>query len=33
LTVYHEFDLASQSSDSLMLICTPPDEYFEFTAA
>jgi hypothetical protein len=33
LTVYHEFDLASRSSDSLMLICTPPDEYFEFTAA
>lgn len=33
LTVYHEFDLASDSSNSLMLICTPPDEYFEFTAA
>ncbi|MGI8959792.1 MAG: hypothetical protein ACR2IV_08550 [Bryobacteraceae bacterium] len=33
LTVYHEFDLASDSSDSLMLICTPPDEYFESAAA
>ena len=33
LTVYHEFDLASDSSNSLMLICTPPDEYFEFNAA
>jgi hypothetical protein len=33
LTVYHEFDLASDSSNSLMLICTPPAEYFEFTAA
>lgn len=33
LTVYHEFDLASDSSNSLMLICTPPEEYFEFTAA
>ncbi len=33
LTMYHEFDLASDSSDTLMLICTPPDEYFEFTAA
>lgn len=33
LTVYHEFDLASDSSNSLMLICTPPNEYFEFTAA
>jgi hypothetical protein len=33
LTVYHEFDLTSDSSNSLMLICTPPNEYFEFTAA
>ena len=33
LTVYHEFDLASDLSNSLMLICTPPSEYFEFTAA
>ncbi len=33
LTLYHEFDLAADASDSLMLICTPPDEYFEFTAA
>ncbi|MGI9073728.1 MAG: hypothetical protein ACR2JB_20985 [Bryobacteraceae bacterium] len=33
LTVYHEFDLASDSGNSLMLICTPPSEYFEFTAA
>ena len=33
LTVYHEFDLASDLSNSLMLICTPPDEYFEITAA
>ncbi|MFL6350990.1 MAG: hypothetical protein ACJ74Z_03950 [Bryobacteraceae bacterium] len=33
LTVYHEFDLASDSSNTLMLICTPPNEYFEFSAA
>ena len=33
LTMYHEFDLASDLSDTLMLICTPPDEYFESTAA
>jgi hypothetical protein len=33
LTLYHEFDLASDSGHTLMLICTPPDEYFEFTAA
>ena len=33
LTIYHEFDLQAGSQDSLMLICTPPDEYFEFTAA
>lgn len=33
LTLYHEFDLASDSRHTLMLICTPPDEYFEFSAA
>lgn len=33
LTIYHEFDLASDSRNSLMLICTPPEEYFESSAA
>jgi hypothetical protein len=33
LTVYHEFDFARDASNSLMLICTPPAEYFEFPAA
>lgn len=33
LTIYHEFDLAKDLSQTLMLVCTPPDEYFEFQAA
>ena len=28
-TMYHEFDLVGNTADTLMLICTPPDEYFE----
>ena len=33
VTMYHEFDLSSEPGHSLMLVCTPPDEYFEATAA
>lgn len=33
VTMYHEFDLSSKPGHSLMLVCTPPDEYFEATAA
>lgn len=32
LTMYHEFELAPASDQSLMLVCTPPDEYFEAVA-
>lgn len=33
VTIYHEFDLVSEPGHSLMLVCTPPDEYFEAMAA
>lgn len=33
LTIYHEFDLISEPGHSLMLVCTPPDEYFDAVAA
>ncbi len=33
VTVYHEFDLANNLDNSLMLVCTPPEEYFEAAAA
>lgn len=32
LTVYHEFELSPPSPNTLMLVCTPPDEYFEAVA-
>jgi hypothetical protein len=32
LTMYHEFELSLPSDHSLMLVCTPPDEYFEAVA-
>lgn len=32
LTIYHEFELSPLSSQTLMLVCTPPDEYFEAVA-
>ena len=33
VTVYHAFECAPKSQDTLMLIATPPDEYFEAIAA
>ncbi len=33
LTIYHEFDVQSNPSGSLLLVSTPPDEYFEPYAA
>jgi len=33
LTMYHDFDLATDCDSSLMLVSTPPDEYFEFETA
>lgn len=33
VTIYHEFDLSSEPGHSLMLVCTPPDEYFDAIAA
>jgi hypothetical protein len=33
VTMYHEFDLPSEPGHSLMLVCTPPDEYFDAVAA
>jgi hypothetical protein len=32
LTMYHEFELSPASNHTLMLVCTPPDEYFEAVA-
>jgi hypothetical protein len=32
LTIYHEFELSPQGGQTLMLVCTPPDEYFEAVA-
>lgn len=32
LTIYHEFELSPRSEHTLMLVCTPPDEYFEAVA-
>ena len=32
LTIYHEFELSPGSNQTLMLVCTPPDEYFEAVA-
>lgn len=32
LTIYHEFELLPLSGHTLMLVCTPPDEYFEAVA-
>lgn len=33
VTIYHEFDFSREPGHSLMLVCTPPDEYFEAIAA
>jgi hypothetical protein len=33
VTLYHEFELPQNTSDTLMLICTPPAEYFGSAAA
>ncbi|MBV9085679.1 MAG: hypothetical protein JOZ62_23640 [Acidobacteriaceae bacterium] len=33
VTLYHAFECAPKSHDTLMLIATPPDEYFEAIAA
>ena len=33
LTVYHAFECAPKQNETLMLICTPPEEYFEACAA
>jgi hypothetical protein len=33
VTVYHAFEHASAQNESLMLVCTPPEEYFEAAAA
>jgi len=32
LTVYHEFELSPPSNNTLVLVCTPPNEYFEAVA-
>jgi hypothetical protein len=29
VALYHAFEFATEMSESLMLVCTPPDEYFE----
>ena len=33
ITLYHEFDRAASCDETLMLICTPPEEYFEYKQA
>ena len=33
VTVYHAFENATEPAQTLMLICTPPDEYFDAAAA
>lgn len=33
VTVYHAFEFAREQEHSLMLVCTPPDEYFGTEAA
>jgi hypothetical protein len=32
LTMYHEFELSPLCGNTLMLVCTPPNEYFEAVA-
>ncbi|MGC2658097.1 MAG: hypothetical protein WA324_08960 [Bryobacteraceae bacterium] len=32
LTLYHEFEISPRNEHTLMLVCTPPDEYFEAVA-
>jgi hypothetical protein len=32
VTIYHAFEHASTGEQSLMLVCTPPEEYFEGAA-
>jgi hypothetical protein len=32
LTIYHEFEISTGNDHTLMLVCTPPDEYFEAVA-
>ncbi len=33
VTVYHAFECAAEQHQTLMLVCTPPEEYFERVAA
>jgi hypothetical protein len=33
VTVYHAFECATEQHQTLMLVCTPPEEYFERVAA
>jgi hypothetical protein len=33
VTLYHAFEVAHEQHHTLMLVCTPPDEYFEAIAA
>jgi len=33
VTVYHAFECAAEQHETLMLVCTPPEEYFEALAA
>lgn len=33
VTIYHAFEHSAKPAESLMLVCTPPEEYFEGAAA